>query len=142
MGIFDFLFGKKSEQSAPVRPQPVSTPVAPSNDYCAYDYKRDDAYFDNIINEANFPGYGIERNVHPSVYDVMAHPSCLPISHLIIKGDEAVLAVMVMNVNQRGSMIAKGTYEILDKNNIPYVRFYRSMKNDEEYVTERIKSYL
>ncbi len=43
-------------------------------------FPTDDAYFAALINGSNFPDYTIERNVHPSAFDVSAHPKCYPIS--------------------------------------------------------------
>ncbi|MBQ4562094.1 MAG: hypothetical protein IJA55_07220 [Clostridia bacterium] len=105
-------------------------------------YPTDDAYFAALIKESNFPDYTIERNVHPSVFDSSAHPKCYPISYLFKKGGVPILAVLVMNQNQSRAMIAKGTYDILDNEVIPYIRFYKGMENKEYYVISRINENL
>lgn len=105
-------------------------------------FPTDESYFAALINAASFPGYTIERNVHPSVFDVTAHPKCYPISYLFKKDGYPVLAVLVMNQNQYRAMITKGTYDILDRQGIKYIRFYKGMENKESYVISRINENL
>ena len=102
----------------------------------------DDEYFARIINVVNFPECTFERDVHPSVYDFNAHPSCLPVTIMIKKGGTPVLAVMIMKENQRNAMIARGTYSILEDNGIKYIRFYREMPNEKYYVINRVRENL
>lgn len=101
-----------------------------------------DEYFAELINQDNFPGYVIEKNLHPSFFDDSAHPSCLPISYLFKKDNTPVLAVLVMQRNHYRAMIALGTYKILEENNIKYIRFFKGMENKEDYVINRIKENL
>ena len=105
-------------------------------------YNTGDDYFASLVTEANFPGYSISANVHAKSFDVTAHPSCYPISYLFSNGSQPVLAVLVMNKNQYRSMIAKGTYKVLDDNCIPYIRFFKGMENESGYVINRIKENL
>ncbi len=105
-------------------------------------YDTDDSYFASLITEVNFPGYSISTNVHARNFDASAHPSCYPISYLLSNGSQPVLAVLVMNKNQYRSMIAKGTYKVLDDNGIPYIRFFKGMENESGYVINRIKENL
>ncbi len=121
-------------------PREAVTPVATAASVRTY--PTDDAYFATLITESSFPGYTIERNVHPSVFDAGAHPKCYPISYLFKKDGIPVLAVLVMNSNQSRAMISRGTYTILDNNNINYIRFYKGMENKESYVISRIKDNL
>lgn len=141
-GILDALNIKPnaSAASAPA-PSPVSNAEAGSN---AYDNNFDtgDDYFAGLITAENFPDYAIERNVHPSVFDASAHPSCYPISYLFKKDGEPVLAVLVMNSNQYRAMTAKGTYQVLENNGIKYIRFFKGMKNEKSYVLGRIRENL
>lgn len=105
-------------------------------------YNTGDSHFASLITEANFPGYSISNNVHAKNFDASAHPSCYPISYLLSNGSQPVLAVLVMNKNQYRSMIAKGTYKVLDDNGIPYIRFFKGMENESGYVINRIKENL
>ena len=105
-------------------------------------YNTDDSYFVSLITEANFPGYSITKNVHAKTLDASAHPSCYPVSYLFSNGSRPVLAVLVMNKNQYRSMIAKGTYKVLEDNGIPYIRFFKGMENESGYVINRIKENL
>lgn len=106
------------------------------------DHNRDEEYFANIINETALPGYIIERNVHPVVFDEAAHPKCKPITFLIKKDDKPVLAVMIMKSNQMTAMISRGTYWILEDKGIKYIRFFKEMLNEETYVLDRVKKHL
>ena len=108
----------------------------------ANDHDWDDDYFAGIINEDTLPGYTVERNVHPRVFDFQAHPKCYPITFLIKKDGRPVLAVMVMRMDQMKAMISRGTYSILEDNGITYIRFFREMLNEESYVLNRVKEYL
>ena len=101
-----------------------------------------DEYFAQLITESEFPGYTIERNVHPSVFDSSAHPKCFPISYLFRLNGEPKLAVFVMQTNQYKAMIAKGSYDILDDNDIHYIRFFKGMENEKSYVLNRIRENL
>lgn len=105
-------------------------------------YDTGDSYFASLVTEANFPGYSISTNVYAKNFDATAHPSCYPISYLLSNGSQPVLAVLVMNKNQYRSMIAKGTYKVLDDNGIPYIRFFKGMENESGYVINRIKENL
>ncbi len=105
-------------------------------------YDTGDSYFASLITEANFPGYSISTAVHAKSFDATSHPSCYPISYLLSNGSQPVLAVLVMNKNQYRSMIAKGTYKVLDDNGIPYIRFFKGMENESGYVINRIKENL
>ena len=101
-----------------------------------------DAYFDSLITEENFPGYEIERNVHAKVFDQSAHKCCLPITYLFSRNGKPVLAILLMNTNQYRSMIARGTYKVLNDGNIKFLRFFRGYDNDRAYVINRIKENL
>lgn len=105
-------------------------------------YNTDDNYFASVITEASFPGYSISTNVLAKNFDASAHPSCYPISYLFSNGSQPKLAVLVMNKNQYRSMIAKGTYKVLDDNGIPYIRFFKGMENESGYVINRIRENL
>ena len=158
MGFFDKLMnGLKSEIQSEIKKQidsafnnsnddPVinttqSTVMSVENIY-ANEYNTDEVYFSNIITQDKFPDYTIEKSVHPEVFDSTAHPKCYPISYLFKKDGEPVLAVLIMKTNQYRAMITVGTYEILDNNNIKYIRFFKGMKNEESYVINRIKENL
>ena len=131
MGILSELFGKSNTSA--VKPAAKRNP---------YEYDTDTDYFDKIITEDAFPGYTIERNVRPSRYDSSAHPSCFPVTYLFSRGGVPVLAVFIMQTNQYRSMIARGTYKILDDNAIPYIRFFKGYRNEANYVINRIKENL
>ena len=97
---------------------------------------------DAYITNDNFPSYTIEKNIHPNRFDSSAHPSCMPISYLFSLSGKPVLAVLFMNTNQYKAMISRGTYKILEENNIPYIRFFKTFDNEKDYVINRIISYL
>ncbi len=117
-------------------PNVVSTPVS------AKIYNTGDSYFSSLITQANFPGYTILTNVHANTFDSGAHPSCYPISYLFSNGSQPVLAVLVMNKNQYRSMIARGTYKVLEDKGINYIRFFKGMENESGYVINRIRENL
>ena len=119
-----------------------AAPANDTNQMYANDNCWPDDYFASIINENNLPGYTVERNVHPRVFDFQAHPKCYPITLLIRKDGRPVLAVMVMRMDQMKAMISRGTYSILEDNGITYIRFFREMLNEESYVLNRVKEYL
>ena len=133
MSFLSKLFGFKK----PSKPEPELYDVLYEND-CNWG----DEYFAGIINEANFPGYTIERDVHPAIFDASAHPKCYPVTFLIKKDGGPVLAVMIMKMNQMNAMIARGTYSILEEQGIKYVRFFREMKNERFYVMNRVQQNL
>lgn len=161
MGFFDKLLnGLKSEITSEIKSEiknqlnsafssksetEVSEPVkntTPVENIYDQNYNTGDDYFAALITEANFPGYTIEKSVHPNVFDASAHPKCYPISYLFKKDGVPALAVFVMNTNQYRAMIAVGTYNVLDDNNIKYIRFFKGMKNEESYVLNRIRDNL
>ena len=120
-----------------------TTTQAPVDDSpYANNHNTGDEYFAQLITESEFPGYTIERNVHPSVFDSSAHPKCFPISYLFRLNGEPKLAVFVMQTNQYKAMIAQGSYDILCDNNIHYIRFFKGMKNEKSYVLKRIRENL
>lgn len=120
----------------------TTTETSQSNSPYANNHNTGDEYFAQLITEAEFPEYTIERNVHPSVFDSSAHPKCFPISYLFRLNGEPKLAVFIMNTNQYKSMIAKGSYDVLDDNNIHYIRFFKGMENEKSYVLNRIRENL
>ncbi|MBE6038304.1 MAG: hypothetical protein E7218_03785 [Anaerofustis stercorihominis] len=124
------------------RPSENVFPVKGTQTVYVGEYNTSDRYFAALITEANFPGYSIATNVHAQTFDSSAHPSCYPVSYLFSDGSGPVLAVLVMNTNQYRSMIARGTYKVLDDKAIPYIRFYKGMKNEESYVLDRIRDNL
>ena len=132
----DSIQRPSSAQQTYYAPPPV-TPNAPVRTY-----HTSDSYFSSLIVPENFPGYTITANVHARNFDPCAHPSCYPISYLLANASGPVLAVLVMNTNQYRSMIAKGTYSVLNANGIPYIRFFRSMENERSYVLNRIRENL
>ncbi len=123
-------------------PAPKTAPSAVSKNNYEKNPATDENYFAQLITEENFPGYTIERSVSPSVFDSSAHPSCFPISYLFKKDGRNVLAVLIIKDNQYRAMIAVGTYQILDDNNIPYIRFFKGWQNEKNYVLNRIKENL
>lgn len=121
-------------------PQPA-TPAQPADDIdYSNSYDTGESYFDTIVNVANFPEYEIVKNIHPTMLDGNAHPSCYNISYMFYKNGTPVLAVLLMNTNQYRSMCANGTYEVLDNHKIKYIRFFKGMKNEPSYVINRIKN--
>ena len=135
------------QKSAPTQNTQPSQSYAPSpsasnTSFEEKTYNTGDSYFASLITEVSFPGYSISSNVHAKSLDASAHPSCYPISYLFSNGTQPVLAVLVMNTNQYRSMIAKGTYKVLDDNDIPYIRFFKGMENESSYVINRIKENL
>ena len=136
------LTDKTAQQfdNAPQTVQTSQTPVAAS--FVQKAYNTDDSYFASLLTEEKFPGYSISTNVHAQNFDASAHPSCYPISYLFSNGSQPVLAVLVMNTNQYRSMIARGTYKVLDDNGIPYIRFFKGMENESGYVINRIRENL
>ena len=131
-----------SFKSAPQPQAPVQyTQPVDDIDYSnCYDTGED--YFDNIVNKMNFPECEIVKNVHPTMLDATAHPSCYNVTYMMYKNGTPVLAVLLMNTNQYRSMCANGTYEVLDNHGIKYIRFFKGMKNEHSYVVNRIKENL
>ncbi len=151
MSFLSKLFGKKNantsvnvQEEAPTYTYEKPKIATGYDGYIDYngEYDWDDEYFESIINEANLFGYTIKRDVHPVVFDASAHPKCYPITFLISKNGSPVLAVMIMNVNQLKARITRGTYEILEDKGIKYIRFFRELLNDKEYVLNRVKENL
>lgn len=137
------IANKKDNTSVNNTTANYSTTQAPADDSpYANNHNTGDEYFAQLITESEFPGYTIERNVHPSVFDGSAHPKCFPISYLFRLNGEPKLAVFVMQTNQYKAMIAQGSYDILCDNNIHYIRFFKGMKNEKSYVINRIRENL
>ncbi len=118
-----------------------------AEDVCGFSSPEDflgteEAYFEQLLSEENFVGFTVERNVHVSRYDKNAHPACFPVSFLFSKASKPVLAVYLMKPNQYRAMIARGSYKVLEDNNIPYIRFFRGFDNEKDYVIGRVKSNL
>ncbi len=126
MKFFDLL--KKKKQGAMIEDKGVLGTV--------------DERFEALLTEENFPGYIVRQNVHVGIFDREAHPCCYPISYLFSKGDVPVLAVFLMNRNQYRSMIARGSYHVLDSMGITRMNFYRECENEESYVLNRIRDSL
>ena len=155
MSFLSKLFGKK-KSTAPVqplfnsapKPEPVLYEEEEEEEEVAYidlmDFSHDtgDAYFASLITEDAFPGYTIERDVHPGIFDENAHPACFPITYLFSKGGTPVLAVFIMKEGQRSTMPARGTYRILEDNGIGYIRFTKGLPNEKNYVLPRIRKNL
>lgn len=137
MSFLSKLFGKSKKANTQTCPECDVQDVNYSNDY-----NWDDEYFAGIINSMNLPGYTVERNVHPSVFDINAHPKCYPVTFMIKQSGQPILAVMIMKINQANAMISRGTYSILEDQGIRYIRFFREMLNDSTYVIERVKQNL
>lgn len=134
MSFLSKIFGRAKKSEAQVEVDDI--------DCIKTEHFFDDDYFARIINKQSFPDYSIERNVHPSVYDASAHPSCFPVTFMMKKDEIPVLAVMIMKDNQRNAMISRGTYAILENKGIKYIRFYREMANEREYVINRVRENL
>ena len=134
---------KNQVGSAQSTPQ-SNTQTVQCDDYVDFSnsYNTDENYFDNIVNAVTFPEYEIQKNVHPSTLDANAHPSCYYVTYMFCKNGAPVLAVLLMNTNQYRSMCANGTYEVLDNNGIRYIRFFKGMKNERDYVVNRIRENL
>lgn len=127
--------------SVKTNPQPQTNPQTVNcTDFVDYSnsYDTDESYFDKIINSQTFPEYEIRKNVHPSTLDASAHPSCYSVTYMFCKNGEPALAVLLMNTNQYRSMCANGTYDVLNNNGIKYIRFFKGMKNEHNYVVNRI----
>lgn len=133
MSFLSKLFGFKK----PSNPEPELYRELYAND-CNWDNE----YFAEIINESNLPGYTVERDVHPAIFDASAHPKCYPVTFLIKKDGNPILAVMIMNMNQTNAMISRGAYSVLEAQGIKYIRFFREMKNEKYYVTNRVQQNL
>ncbi len=134
---------QKSVPAQTTQPQSYTpAPAAATTPVSAKTYNTGDSYFASLITQANFPGYTISTNVHANTFDSGAHPSCYPISYLFSNGSQPVLAVLIMNTNQHRSMIARGTYKVLDDNGINYIRFFKGMENESNYVLNRIRENL
>lgn len=158
MGIFDRILGEikdeiKSELSKLIDPDSADAEETAASDDISQECDNEQPFYENNCNRSEeyfaafvtaekFPGYTIERTVHPNVFDASAHPKCYPITFLFRKDGAPVLAVMVMNSNQSRAMISVGTYRVLDAQKIPYIRFYREMENREDYVINRIRDNL
>lgn len=153
MGFFKKLFGMFSSEkennvsatdnSFVAKPQETENEPSPAESNPVHNqHNTKEEYFAALITKENFPEYEIEGNIHPKIFDQNAHPSCYPISYLFKKDGVPVLAVLVMQTNQYKAMISLGTYKILEDNNIPYLRFFKGMLNEENYVINRIKEAL
>lgn len=129
-----------TQQTTSSASAPIPTPVSASVESKTYD--TGDRYFASLITAFNFPGYTISTDVHANTLDSGAHPSCYPISYLFSKESQPVLAVFVMNTNQYRSMTAKGAYQVLEDRGISYIRFFKGMENNREYVLNRIRENL
>ena len=133
------------QKAAPAQTQSYNSTPAPSPAAAPVEqktYNTDDSYFASLITQDKFPGYSIATNVHAKSFDASAHPSCYPISYLFSNGSQPVLAVLVMNKNQYRSMIARGTYKVLEDKGIRYIRFFKGMENESGYVINRIRENL
>ena len=98
-------------------------------------------YFYRIFKE-NFPQYQIERTVSARRLDASCHEKCHPIDFLFSKNGVPVLAVVLTTQNQYRSMPFRGTEAVCDANDVSYMRFFIEMRNERNYVRERVAEEL
>ncbi len=137
MGFFD-MFKQLNNNEGKEKNAEVVCGLSSPEDFLG----TEQAYFEQLLSEENFEGFTIERDVHVSRFDEGAHPACFPVSFLFSKDSKPVLAVFLMKQNQYRAMIARGSYKVLEENNIPYIRFFRGFDNKKDYVIDRVKSNL
>lgn len=119
----------------------TSTVKNTERDYCD-NPATDKTYFAGLLTEENFPGYTIDRDVSAQVYDPSAHCACYPISYIFKKDGVPVLAVFIIKDSQYTTMPAVGSYNVLDDNNIKYIRFFIGWQNEKSYVLNRVRENL
>ena len=98
-------------------------------------------YFYRIFRE-NFPQYQIERTVSTRRLDASCHEKCHPIDFLFSQNGVPVLAVVLTTQNQYRSMPFRGTEAVCDANDVSYMRFFIEMRNERNYVRERVAEEL
>lgn len=102
---------------------------------------RQEGLVQNIFKE-NFPKYQIERTVSVRRLDASCHEKCHPIDFLFSQNGVPVLAVVLTTQNQYRSMPFRGTEAVCDANDVSYMRFFIEMRNERNYVRERVAEEL
>ena len=163
MGFFDLFKGifkqplpaeqtpaKPAETVAPAKPAEAVTPTKPdcrpfekivrSREECA-------AYFGEIF-ATEFSGVEIKTNVAASELGAMLgtteeiHPACTPVDILVMKDGRPCLAIVFVLANTYRGMNVVGTKHICENGNLEYMRFFMDMRNDKEYVVNRLNTAL
>ena len=147
MSFFSRLFGKgKQEKQKELDPLPKQEELI-EEDINYAEEKRLQAggispeYFYGIFRE-NFPQYQIERTVSARRLDASCHEKCHPIDFLFSQNGVPVLAVVLTTQNQYRSMPFRGTEAVCDANDVSYMRFFIEMRNERNYVRERVAEEL
>lgn len=149
MSFFSRLFGKgKQEKQKELDPPPKQEELIEEDiNYVEENEKRLQAggispeYFYRIFKE-NFPQYQIERTVSARRLDASCHEKCHPIDFLFSQNGAPVLAVVLTTQNQYRSMPFRGTEAVCDANDVSYMRFFIEMRNERNYVRERVAEEL
>ena len=149
MKLFEFLFGAKKttpqqETHTPKAIQPTAPklPAVPERSIQEWN-----AYFEEILT-TEFAGYTVKQQVAAAELVALTgakveyHPACAPVSLLVLKENQPVLAVLLVRANTYRGMNVKGTYAICEAAGLEYVRFFTDMANERDYVVERLQQYL
>lgn len=102
---------------------------------------KDPGYFRDLFVDA-FPGCQVEEDVPASRFEANAHPACVPISFLIRRAGQPVLAIALVRMNNYRGMNVIATKEIVERAGIPYMRFFVELPNEPDYVLNRVRNAL
>lgn len=146
-----FKMVKKALEDEPTpQPQqqaaPVETPApAPAAPVAAAPGKMDPAVLKNRIASvirSQYFGCEVQVDVPAASFSPNAHPKAKPISVLVSKNGQRVLAIAVVALNTYKSMPVKGTSQLVEGCRIPYLQFFVERENKEEYIADRVRKYL
>ncbi|MBR5272716.1 MAG: hypothetical protein IKU25_04900 [Clostridia bacterium] len=146
MGLFDLLFGKKKQPlpkvSDEAKAEPVGAPAQAVTEMSVEELKvRIAKVFAEKLNDVD-----VEANVSAGRLcelcglNANIHPACASVDFIVKQDGKLCLAIVVVRPNTYRGMNVIGTKEICDKAGIPYMRFFTSMPNEEQYIEERIKN--
>ena len=136
MSLLD-LFHRKKEQ-APFAPLPADYP-----DRLTGFSGTPREYFAGIF-KAAFPGFQLEENVSVKTLfgDTPESRGCSPVSILLRRKDEPVLAVILCSSEEGEQPDVLNTISLCQTRNLPCHRYYTDLRNRSAYVVERSREIL
>lgn len=151
MGFWRYLFGRSKEKSVKFDTRPNqkhkglwqdndSAPVT-QNFRSAYGMEELRQRF-SMLYRQNFPQYTILEDVPARQLWEGCHPACTPVQFLFCRGEQPVLAVVLVRANTYRGKNVMGTKELCEQKGIGYLRFFVEMPNEPAYIIERTRQHL
>lgn len=151
MGFWRYLFGRSEEQSVKfdTRPNRKHQGLWQDNDsapdtqnfWPVYSMEELRQRF-SMLYRQNFPQYTILEDVPARQLRVDCHPACTPVQFLFCRGEQPVLAVVLVRANTYRGKNVMGTKDLCEQKGIGYLRFFVEKPNEPAYIIERTRQHL